>query len=112
MNCYRAGRHSHQTSHCTVPSRPHTKQCAWDHPLSLLFLVLHSFSFLGRSFLVGRIQSFEFFGLLGFGPRLDLAGAKDAVDDGAEDVDGCSEVEHKSPCLDRLLHNTEKFLRL
>jgi len=109
MNYDRAGIHLHQTSHCTVPSRPHTKQSARDHPLSLLFFVLHSFSFLGRSFLVGRIQSFQFFGLLGFGPRLDLAGAKDGVDYGAEDVDGCSEVEHRSPRLDRLLHNKNKF---
>ena len=54
-------------------------------------------------------ESLKFLGLLGFGPRLDFAGAKQAVDDGAECKDSAAQVETRSPCLDCLLQQEHTY---
>jgi len=70
--------------------------------LHLLEVFLHISVFL--LLLVGITEGLHFLRLLGHRPRLNFAGTKDAVDDGAECKDGSAYVEARSPRSERLLH--------
>ena len=66
----------------------------------------------GRSFFVFIIKALKFLCLLRHGPRLNFTGPQHTVEDCAECIDSCSEVEHQSPRLDCLLQQKTVWLTL